>query len=75
VAQVKLTSGDAGKAKVSMKMKSKLGNFIAPPLPLAEPNVKAQLIIDDGGAPVCFETSFPAPATKNDATQYNHKGP
>jgi hypothetical protein len=75
VAQVKLGSGDAGKAKVSMKLKSKLGNFIAPPLPLAEPTVKAQLVIDDGGAPVCFETAFPAPATKNDATQYNHKGP
>jgi hypothetical protein len=74
VAQVKLTSGDAGKAKVSMKMKSKLGSFVAPPLPLTEPNVKAQLVIDDGGTPVCFETAFPA-ATKNDAAQYSAKGP
>jgi hypothetical protein len=74
VAQVKLTSGDAGKAKASIKMKSKTGTYVAPPLGLTEPGVKAQLIIDDGGAPVCFETTFPA-AAKNDASQYSAKGP
>jgi hypothetical protein len=73
ITQIKLTSGDDGKAKASIKLKSKTA-FAAPTLPLVEPTVKAQLVIDDGGTPVCFETAFPA-AAKNDDAQYSVKGP
>lgn len=71
VSQIKLQPGVAGKTKVQVKMKSKLGNFVAPPLPLTEPGVRAQVVVP-GGA--CFETAFPA-ATKNEASQYSAKGP
>ncbi len=74
VSQIKLKAGDAGKAQVQVKAKSKVGNFSSPPLPLATP-VSSQLVIDDGIAtPVCFSTGFTAP-TKNDAKQFNSKGP
>jgi hypothetical protein len=71
VSQIKLQPGVAGKTKVQVKLKSKLGNFVAPPLPLSEPGVRAQVVTPAG----CFETTFPAPATKNDAAQYSVKGP
>ncbi|TFH28294.1 MAG: hypothetical protein E4H00_08815 [Myxococcales bacterium] len=72
VAQISLTPGAAGKTKVQVKMKSKAGTFVAPPMPLSEPGVTAQFVAPSG---VCFGTVFPSPAKKNDATQYNHKGP
>ena len=74
ISQVKLKAGAANKSSVSVKLKSKTGEFVSPPLPLAEPNVKAQLIVDDGVTPVCFETSLTA-ATKNEPKQYSAKGP
>jgi hypothetical protein len=74
VAQIKMKAGDAGKAQVQVKAKSKVGNFSSPPLPLATP-VTSQLVIDDGVVtPVCFSTAFTAP-TKNDEKQFNSKGP
>jgi hypothetical protein len=74
ISQVKLKAGDAGKSSVSMKLKSKTGEFVSPPLPLTVPSVRAQLIVDDGVTPVCFETTLAAP-TKNEPKQYSAKGP
>lgn len=74
ISQVKLKAGDAGKSSVSVKLKSKTGAFASPPLPLTEPTVKAQLVIDDGVTPVCFETTLQT-ATKNEPKQYSAKGP
>jgi hypothetical protein len=72
---IKLASGAAGKSQVKVQLKGKGGNFVAPPLPLTEPGVIAQLIIDDGQpSPVCFQTTFPA-AAKNDEKQFSAKGP
>lgn len=74
VAGIKLKAGEAGKAQVQLKAKSKVGNFSSPPLPLAL-LVTSQLVIDDGVAtPVCFSTTFTAP-TKNEPKQFNSKGP
>jgi hypothetical protein len=70
VSQIQLAPGAAGKTKVQVKLKSKAGNFVAPPLPLTEPGVRAQVVTPAA----CFETVFPAGA-KSDSTQYSHKGP
>lgn len=71
IAQIKLKAGEAGKASVAVKAKSKLGNFLSPTLPLST-NVVSQLVIDDGVAPICFQSTFTAP-TKNDVASYGSK--
>lgn len=72
VSQIGLKAGAAGKSQIQVKAKSTLGAFASPTLPLTEP-VTAQFVIDDGVTPVCFETAFAPPATKNTTSQYNAK--
>lgn len=74
ISQLKFKAGDAGKSQASVKLKSKTGEFVSPPLPLPASSVRAQLVVDDGVTPVCFETTF-ATSTKNEAKQYSAKGP
>ncbi len=75
VTQIKLASGDAGKAQVKVQAKGKGGNLASPDVPLPVGSVIAQVIVDDGSpAPVCFETTF-ATFSKNDEKQYSAKGP
>jgi hypothetical protein len=71
ISQIKLKAGEAGKASVAVKGKSKLGNFSSPDLPLS-PNVVSQLIVDNGVTPVCFQSTFTAPS-KNDDASYGSK--
>lgn len=71
VASIKLKAGDAGKASVAVKAKSKAGTFASPGLALAGP-VVAQLVIDDGVTATCFESTFTSP-TKNTDSLYSAK--
>ena len=71
IAQIKLKAGEAGKASVAVKAKSKLGNFLSPTLPLST-NVVSQLVIDNGVTTTCFQSSFTAPS-KNDVASYGSK--
>jgi len=73
VSGITLKAGDTDKASVSLKAKDKEGDYKAPSTPLVTP-VKSQFVINDGGQKLCFETIFTAPA-KNDASQFNSKGP
>jgi hypothetical protein len=72
VAQIKVKAGEAGKASVSVKAKSKLGNFVSPTLPLTGPTV-AQLVIDNGVTTTCFQSTAGIPS-KNDAASFSAKG-
>jgi len=68
VTQLKLKEGLVdGKAQIQLKGKGV--NLVMPTLPLAQP-VLVQLRNSDG---VCWETTFSAPAQKNDPTQYRDK--
>lgn len=71
VAQIKLKAGEAGKASVAVKAKSKAGNFSSPGLPLGS-SVVSQLIVDNGVTTTCFQSTFTAPS-KNDAASYSSK--
>jgi hypothetical protein len=73
IAQIKLKAGEAGKAQVQVKARSKVGNYSAPTIPLASTNVVSQLVVDDGVTPVCFQSSFPL-ATKDENGSYGAKG-
>jgi hypothetical protein len=70
IAQIKLKGGEAGKAQVAVKAKSKAGNFTSPGLPLGA-NVVSQLVID-AATDVCFENVFTAPS-KNEEAAYSSK--
>jgi len=72
VAQVKVKAGEAGKASVSVKAKSKAGNFSSPTLPLAGPTVM-QLVIDNGMTKTCFQSTAGTPK-KNDAASFSATG-
>lgn len=72
VAQVKAKAGEAGKASVSIKAKSKAGNFSSPILPLTGPTLM-QLVIDNGVSKVCFQSTAGTPS-KNDEASYGATG-
>lgn len=72
VAQVKVKAGEAGKASISVKAKSKAGNFSSPALPLDGPTVM-QLVIDNGVTKTCFQSTAGTPS-KNDAASYSATG-
>lgn len=72
VAQVKVKAGEAGKASVSVKAKSKAGNFASPALPLDGPTVM-QLVIDNGVTKTCFQSTAGTPK-KNDAASFSAAG-
>jgi len=61
--------GDAGKTK--LKVLGKGANLPSATLPLVVP-LTAQLIVDDGVSPVCWQASW-ATAVRNDATQVKAK--
>jgi len=78
VTQLKFKAGADTKAQVSIKAKNKKGaavNFAAAALPVVEP-VVSQIVIDDSGQTVCFETVFDGTdPKKNKDKQYSAKGP
>ena len=61
-----LKAGDAGSAKVIVKGKG--ANLPTPTLTLTLP-VTVQLLIDDGMATECWQTTFTGPAIRNDAVR------
>lgn len=70
-----LKAGASGKAKIVIKGK---GSSLPLPAPFSgsmmleqDTDVIVQLVSSDGGA--CFETTLPAPATKNEPAQFNDK--
>ena len=68
VTKLKLREGLVdGKAQIQLQGKGM--NIDMPTLPLAQP-VRVQIKNSDG---VCWETTHSAPASKNDATQFNDK--
>ncbi len=72
VTGAKLKEGVTGKAQVQIKAKGV--NIAMPALPLTG-DVTAQLLIDDGISTECFQTTYTAPHTKNDAVQFKAQGP
>lgn len=73
VAGIKVKAGEAGKASVSVKAKSKAGNFSSPVLPLTTGPVVSQLVIDNGMTTSCYQITGGTPK-KNDAASYSAAG-
>jgi cysteine-rich repeat protein len=68
ITNLTLKEGEAGKAKIILKGKG--ANINLPTLPMTQP-VLVQL--RNSASSVCWEATFGAPPTKNDATQYKDK--